>query len=220
MQMQAAQSEIESCYLHDFFRFRILKIVKLLTIRHRGCTEQKKLDDSIDMSKAGSKILIAYEDSESFSALSKFEVFPGSMHRISDNEATDSVSFSQFWMEQSWGNAVKTATGAEIIVVSLSGHMELPVPVKRWMETWPNYEQEERVTLVVVLGADEKDESKRDVLVSYFQRIAEDHGLDFLCHCNGVKNLAIKLQASEEANHIVISHMERHQDFKWLAVNA
>lgn len=170
------------------------------------------------MSKAGSKILIAYEDIESFSALSQFEVFPGSMHRISNNEATDSVSFSQFWMEQSWGNAVKTATGAEIIVVSLSGHMELPVPVKRWMESWPNHEQEEHVTLVVVFGADEKDEPRRDVLISYFQRIAEDHGLVFHCHRNGVKTLAINPRISEEAKDIPISHMEPHQDFKLLAV--
>jgi hypothetical protein len=159
--------------------------------------EQKKLGDKIAMSKADSKILIACEDSESFSAISKFEIFPAWMH---GSEAIDVVNFSQFWEEQSWGKAVNAATGADRIIVSLSGRMDLPVPVRRWMESWRNYEHANHVTLVVVFGSGPGDGPRQNVLRPYFQQIAEDHGMDFLCHYDDAKNYVTQPPASERAN--------------------
>lgn len=87
------------------------------------------------MLKASSKVFIAYEDSDSFSAISKVAVLPEAMPQIPNKEEMDAVNFSGFWAEQSWGNAVMAATTADVIIVSLSGRMDLPVPVRRWMES-------------------------------------------------------------------------------------
>jgi hypothetical protein len=147
------------------------------------------------MPKASSKIFIAYENSDSFSAVSKFDGFPAS--QISDPAATETVSFSGFWQEQSWGHAVTAANGVDMIIVSLSGHEDLPAPVRRWMENLPAYEQHNHNTLVVLLGNDPADGSRQNGLISYFQEIAANHGLDFLCRCDGVKNFQPSAPALE-----------------------
>jgi hypothetical protein len=173
------------------------------------------------MTKTDSKILIAYEDSESFSAISDLEIFPDSMPQISNLEATDCLSFPQLWEEQSWGNAVKTATGADVIIVSLSGHADLPVPVKRWMDTWPKHERKEHITLLVIFGTGQKEDSKQNALISYFQQIAAEHGLDFRCHCIGAKDLAASLLSPEKAaTPIDFAQPEHYQDFTPPAVAA
>jgi len=140
------------------------------------------------MSSTDSKIFVACEDSNSFSAISKLETFPGAMPQIPSQEEMETVVFSEFWAEKSWGHAVAAVSEAKIIIVSLSGHTDLPVPVRRWMESWPNYEQASHPTLVVVFGAEPTDGSRQNVLISFFQQIAENHGLDFLCNCDGAKN--------------------------------
>jgi|HubBroStandDraft_5_1064220.scaffolds.fasta_scaffold246340_2 hypothetical protein len=166
------------------------------------------------MPNIDSKILIAYEDSASFSAIAELEVFPESMRQISNKVAADSLSFSEFWAEQSWGNAVKTAVCANMIIVSLSGQTELPVPVKRWMDTWPKHERKEHITLLVIFGTEQKEDSKQNALISYFQQIAADHGLDFRCHCNSAKNFAAGLPSPEKAaTPIDFSQPEHYQDF-------
>jgi hypothetical protein len=147
--------------------------------------------------KADSKIFVACEDSDSFSAISKLDVFPGTMPQIPDKEET--IVFSEFWAEKSWANAVAAVTGASIIIVSLSGHADLPVPVRRWMDAWPNYDHASHTTLVVVFGTEPTDSSRQNVLISYFQKIAENHGLDFLCNCDRAKTLPAIPESPEPA---------------------
>jgi hypothetical protein len=105
------------------------------------------------------------------------------------------------------------ATSAAIIVISLSGRVDLPVPVRQWMESWPNHKQNEHITLVVVFGTEQQDASRRNVLISYFQQIAADHGLDFLCHYNGAKSFPTDPEPSERANRTDVLHAERYQGF-------
>ena len=165
------------------------------------------------MNKADSKIFIAYEDPDSLSAISKFEVFPGAMAWVPDQEKAATVNFSEFWVEKSWANAVTAATGAGMIIVSLSGHMDLPVPVRRWMESWPNYEKANRTALVVVFGAEPADAFRQNGLLSYFRQIAENHGLDFVCNCDGAKNFPAATQPSEPANVVELPRPERYPAF-------
>jgi hypothetical protein len=170
------------------------------------------------MLKTSSKIFIAYEDSDSLSALAKVAVLPEGMPRIPNQEEMDAINFSGFCAEQSWGNAVTAATTADIIIVSLSGRMDLPVPVRRWMESWPKYEQINHTTLVVVFGAEPTDAAKQNVLISYFQQIAENHGLDFRCHCDGAKQFPINPPPSERADPMEMPRAERYQAFNLLAI--
>ena len=162
------------------------------------------------MRKTDSKIFIAYEDADSFSEISKFDVFPEVMPQIPDREKMDAVTFSEFWAEKPWANAVTAVTTANIIIVSLSGRTDLPIPVRRWMESWPNYEQASHPTLVVVFGAAPMDGLKQNVIISYFQQIAQNHGLDFVCNCNGAKSLSfnppsLELQSNGHASQRAVS---------------
>ncbi len=161
------------------------------------------------MLKADSKIFVAYEDPNSFSAISKFNGFPEVMPKIPNPEGSDAIDFSHFWTEKSWGDAVTAVSEADVIIVSLSGHADLPIPVRRWMETWPHYKQAHHTTLLVVFAAEPTNASKQNVLISYFQQIAENHGLDFLCNCDGAKTLPTHSLPSERAAHVDISHPER-----------
>jgi hypothetical protein len=169
------------------------------------------------MLKAESKIFIAYEDSDSFSEISRFDAFPENMPRIPNKEERDTVNFSEFWAEKSWGQAAAAATTADLIIVSLSGRSDLPVPVQRWMESWPNYEQASHTTLVVVFGTEPTDGSRQNVLISYFQQIAKNHGLDFLCNCDGAKNFPTHPESSEQASQREMPRAERYQGFNLLA---
>lgn len=173
------------------------------------------------MLKADSKIFVAYEDSDSFSAVSRCDVIREDMPQISDKEKTDAVNFSEFWAEKSWGNAVAAATTAGMIIVSLSGHTDLPVPVRRWMESWPNYEQTSHPTLVVVFGTEPTNEERQNVLLSYFQQIAENHGLDFLCNCdsaNSAKNFPANPESLEQTKPIEMPRAEQYQAVDLLAL--
>jgi hypothetical protein len=154
------------------------------------------------MLKTDSKIFVAYEDADSFSAIPKFHGFPEAMPQIPNQEEMDTVVFSEFWTEKSWANAVTAVTGADMIIVSLSGRADLPVPVQRWMESWPNYEPASHPTLVVVFGTELTEDSRQNVLISYFQKIAENHGLDFLCNCEGAKSLPAHSEPSGRVNQI------------------
>ena len=78
------------------------------------------------MLKADAKIFVAYEDPQSFSAISHFDGLPEKAAQIAIDDKVHSFSFSGFWKEQLWSDAVTAATRAEIIVVSLSGQMDLP----------------------------------------------------------------------------------------------
>ena len=131
---------------------------------------------------SNAKIVTAYEDSESFAKISKLKGLFESTGCILTQEETTAIDFSRFWTEQSWGRAVVAATNADLIIVSLSGRTELPLPVQRWMESWPHYERVKHPSLVVVFGSEESNVSKQNALITYFQQIAESHGLDFFCN--------------------------------------
>jgi hypothetical protein len=154
------------------------------------------------MLKTDSKIFVAYEDSDSFSVIPKFNGFPEAMPLIPGQDEMDTVIFSEFWTEKSWANAVTAVTRADVIIVSLSGRADLPVPVQRWMESWPNYEPASHPTLVVVFGTGLTEDSRQSVLISYFQKIAESHGLEFLCNCDAAKSLPADSEHSERVNQI------------------
>jgi len=163
------------------------------------------------MLNSNSKFIVACEGAASFAGI------PQGMPRIPKKEEMDTVDFSEFWNEQSWATAVTAATTADIIIVSVSGRMDLPIPVRRWMESWPNYEQQNHPTLVVVIENEEAEGSKQNILVSYFQKIAEEHGMGFLCHCDSAKEFAKAPEALEPAEQREMP-TRRYQDFNLLAV--
>jgi hypothetical protein len=166
------------------------------------------------MLNSNSKFIVACENTASFAGIPA--VFPENLPRIPNREEMDTVNFSEFWDERSWGNAVTAATTAHIIIVSLSGRMDLPIPVRRWMESWPNYEPQNHPTLIVVIENEEAEASKQNVLISYFQKIAENHGMGFLCHCDKAKEFARDPQSLEQP--MEIPHTRRYQDFNVLAL--
>ena len=129
------------------------------------------------------KVLTVYEDPETQAKIANLEPLFNSLPRMKDQEQTVSsaIDFSLFWQAQFWGEAVAAAISADIIVVSLSGKTDLPVPVQRWMESWPHYGQPNHPTLVVVFDAMLESDPKQDTLRSYFQKTAELHGLEFMC---------------------------------------
>jgi hypothetical protein len=177
----------------------------------------KKRYSFIAMSRADSKIFIAYEDSGSFSAISKFESFLGAVSPIPNREKTDVLNFSEFWAEESWARAVTAVTRADMIIVSLSGSMDLPVPVRRWMEAWPNYEQVNHVTLVVVFKDELTDGVRQNVLISYFQEVAKNHGLDFLCPCDRAKTLPVTPESLPPSDTTRMARAEPYSAFDLLA---
>jgi hypothetical protein len=136
------------------------------------------------MLKKGRKIFTAYESGEALPEISELESLFEAMPRMATVEQAEvtSVDFAHFWTEQSWKNAVAVANSADLIVVSLSGGAELPMPVQRWMETWPYYQHVNQRTLAVVFTAKDPRCPKRAALVARFQQIAELHGLEFVCN--------------------------------------
>jgi hypothetical protein len=170
----------------------------------------KKARELIAMFRTDAKIFVAYEDAGSFAAVSG----------IGGKEKVDAFSFSGFWNEQSWGNAVTAANQADVIIVSLSGQANLPVPVRRWMENLPDYKHENHNALVVMFGNEAADRTKQNVLISFFQQIAESHGLDFVCHGGEAKNISIRPETSEPAKPVKIHHAERLQAPPLLAIPA
>jgi hypothetical protein len=163
------------------------------------------------MLNSNSKFIVACEDAASFAGI------PEGMPRIPKKEEMDTVNFSEFWNEQSWGKAVTAATTADIIIVSLSGRMDLPIPVRRWMESWPNYEQLNHPTLIVVIESQEVEDSRQNALISYFQKVAENHGMGFLCHCDVAKEFAKVPQSLEQGNQVEMP-TQRYEDFDLLAL--
>jgi hypothetical protein len=134
------------------------------------------------MTDSISKILTVYEDSESFAEISKCAALPQSVTPAAIQADANSIDFLRFWTEESWKDAVAMAMTADVIIVSLSGRSDLPVPVKRWMECWPRHQRAKHDALVVVVGRGERDCPRQKALVSYFRQIAAAHGLDFFCN--------------------------------------
>jgi hypothetical protein len=136
------------------------------------------------MLESNQRIVTAYEDPESFFVeISKLEGLPLAKGCVPTmEEQANAIDFSQFWTEQSWDRAVTAATTADVIIVSLSGNTDLPIPVQRWMENWPHYERTNHHSLVVVFGSEPSNLAKQNALISYFQHVAASHGLDFYCN--------------------------------------
>ena len=132
------------------------------------------------MSGTSSKIVTVYDDQESFGELFKLAGLTEATPGISQKD-TQAMDFSGFWMEKSWENAVSAANSADVIIVSMKDRSNLPVPVKRWMDCWPHFDQTRHTRLVVVFGTDHPDYPKRKALISYFRQVAESHGMDFFC---------------------------------------
>jgi hypothetical protein len=168
------------------------------------------------MFKTDSRIFIAYEDSESFSAISKSDILPGP----SEREGMDSVGFPAFWAEKSWRDAVTAVIAADMIIISLSGRGDLPVPVQRWMDTWPLYKRASHTTLVVVFATEAPDESRQDALTAYFQQVAETHCLDFQCSRAGAKPTSRDPQPLERADQLSELYSEPEPAFNQHAAHS
>ena len=139
------------------------------------------------------KVLTVYGDPEAQRKTTHLEHLFNALPRMKDQEqvVNSAIDFSLFWQAQFWGEAVTAAISADVIVVSLSGRTDLPVPVQRWMESWPHYERSSHTTLVVAFDAKLENDPKQDTLRSYFQKTAELHGLEFMWGC---------IEASESAS--------------------
>jgi hypothetical protein len=170
------------------------------------------------MFKTDSRIFIAYEDSESFSAISRSDILPGTMPQQPERERMDSVGFPAFWVEKSWKDAVTAVIAADMIIISLSGRGDLPVPVQRWMDTWPLYKRASHTTLVVFFGTEAPEGSRRDALTTYFQQVAETHGLDFQCSRAGAKPTSRDPQPLERADQMSEHYSEPEPAFNQHAV--
>jgi hypothetical protein len=170
------------------------------------------------MFNADSRIFIAYEDAESFSAISKINSLPETMSRISNGEDAATVIFSAFWDEKSWGEAVSAVIKADVIIISLSGRINLPVPVQRWMDTWPHYKRSSHTTLVVLFEAEPTEGLRQSGLISYFQQIAETHGLDFQCSRAGAKPTSRDPHPLERADQMSEHYSEPEPAFNQHAV--
>lgn len=144
------------------------------------------------MLTAGRKILRAHESADLPQDISDlknlFKDLPIDTNK--DVAAVTDVDFSHFWREQSWENAVVAAQGADLIVVTLSGSTELPMPVKRWVENWPYRQPSAPGTLVVVFASKGPKCPKQEALTAFFQQIAGQHGLEFICNRPGTPALA------------------------------
>ena len=134
------------------------------------------------MNGSNTKIITAYEDSKCFAEIGKCADLLEFTGGIPAPEESNAIDFSRFWTEQTWGTAVTASQTANVIIVSLSGRTDLPMPVQRWIESLPNYEPMNHPALVVVFGGDEANVQKQNDLISFFQQIAESHGLNFFCN--------------------------------------
>jgi len=134
------------------------------------------------MNGSNTKIITAYEDSKCFAEIGKCADLLEFTGGIPAPEESNAIDFSRFWTEQTWGTAVMASLTVNLIIVSLSGRADLPMPVQRWMESLPHYEPVNHPALVVVFGGEEACVPKQNALISYFQQIAESHGLDFFCN--------------------------------------
>lgn len=139
----------------------------------------------IFMLKTGRKIFAAYESGGALPEISELENLFEARMASEEQAEVSAVDFAQFWTEQSWRNAVGMANSADLIVVSLSGDAELPMPVQRWMETWTYNQHVNQKALAVVFTAKDPQCPKRAALVARFQQIAELHGLEFICNHTG-----------------------------------
>ena len=139
------------------------------------------------MATRGRKIFTVYESPGGFAEISELESLFEAMPGIETEEQmeVEAVDFADFWTEQAWEDAVVAANSADLIVVSLSGGAELPMPVQRWMETWPCARLADQKTLVVVFTAERSGCPKQAALTVHFQKIAERHGLEFICNHAG-----------------------------------
>ncbi|HEV2693915.1 MAG TPA: hypothetical protein VG347_13560, partial [Verrucomicrobiae bacterium] len=143
------------------------------------------------------KVFTAFESTQCRAGRAEFD---GVLARISVQADNTQLDFSHFWQEQSWTTAVHAATEADIIVVSLSGRVDLPVPVKRWMETWPQHGRANQAALVVVFESGREELPAQNDLITYCQKLAEQHGLSFFCNRGGMPSFAGELSAFQ-SNH-------------------
>lgn len=135
------------------------------------------------MTTIGRKILSVYESRDTLLGIPSLENLIN-LPEIRNEELAEAtaVDFSHFWTEKSWQNAVTAARGADVIVITLSGSAELPMPVQRWAENWPYRQSTDHTTLVVNFAYKDSECPKQAALMAFFQQIAGLHGLEFICH--------------------------------------
>jgi hypothetical protein len=98
-------------------------------------------------------------------------------------------SFALLRNEELRGHAVREATEAEMIVISLLGNHELPPHVKRWVESWPARSQAGEAALVTLVGPEQGMPEESQAEVMYLRGIAKSRRLDFFCNRDGWERL-------------------------------
>jgi hypothetical protein len=157
----------------------------MLRMRAPTGLEQQKLFiqalNRLFVLKDGSKKFTAHEG-ENLQEITELEHLFEATPRVENegNRQIIDLDFGHFWTEQFWENALIDANNADLIVISLSGGSDLPIPVQRWMEAWPHYQLSDKKRLMVVFTAEEAKCPKRAALIAYFRKVASLHGLEFI----------------------------------------
>jgi hypothetical protein len=88
------------------------------------------------------------------------------------------------WLQhpQWWEEAVSRAAQADMIIISAEDHTELPVCVRSWIESVMPLIQGGQTVLVVLLEGHEIAEMGSLPPARYLRKLAERHGVDFLCN--------------------------------------
>ncbi|HWI56317.1 MAG TPA: hypothetical protein VNZ22_03770 [Bacillota bacterium] len=86
------------------------------------------------------------------------------------------------WHEQ----AVKAASEADIILVSLHGHRALPEAIFRWLHQWLVQKLKEPTALVISLDSSAKELAATNQFLSALGELAKPAGVDLFTHSGHV----------------------------------
>jgi hypothetical protein len=78
--------------------------------------------------------------------------------------------------------AIRTAAAADMVILAAHGAVELPDPVKNWIESALRQKHNGSAALVALLHDDWITSAKPPPLCAYLQQIAERSGVEFFCN--------------------------------------
>ena len=78
--------------------------------------------------------------------------------------------------------AIEAVADAEMLIIAIDGDMDLPGPVKTWIESWAFQGRDRRRTLVALLGHNFEPWNEPLPLQLILQRMATEGGKEFFCY--------------------------------------
>src|SRR5213593_853850 len=81
--------------------------------------------------------------------------------------------------------AAAEAAKADVIVVSVSGAVELPAHVQTWVEDWQTAKRGGQSALVALIDPRRVTRNGPPPLCSFLREVAEKAGMDFFCNAEG-----------------------------------